>query len=50
MPVKPLTIVGVACALVLATVAQAETSTQVALERLVGQLRADGIPECFYRD
>jgi len=42
MPGKPLTIVGVACALVLATVAQAETSTQVALERLVGQLRVDG--------
>ena len=42
MPGKPLTIVGVACALVLATVAQAETSTQVALERLVGQLRVEG--------
>jgi len=39
---KPLTITGVACALVLATVAQAETSTQVALERLVGQLRVHG--------
>ena len=39
---KQLTIIGVACALVLATVAQAETSTQVALERLVGQLRVDG--------
>ena len=39
---KQLTIIGVACALVLATVAQAETSTQVALERLVGQLRVHG--------
>ena len=42
MPGKSLSIVGVACALVLATVAQAETSTQAALEHLVGQLRVDG--------
>lgn len=42
MKSKSLSFVGVACALVLATVAQAETSTQVALERLVGQLRVDG--------
>jgi len=42
MQSKSLSFVGVACALVLATLAQAETSTQVALERLVGQLRVDG--------
>ena len=42
MKSKSLSFVGVACALVLATVVQAETSTQVALERLVVQLRVDG--------
>ena len=42
MKSKSLSFVGVACAFVLVTVAQAETSTQVALEQLVGQLRVDG--------
>ncbi len=42
MPGKSLNIVGIACALVLATAVQAETSTQAALEHLVGQLRVEG--------
>ncbi len=42
MKSKSLSFVGVACAFVLVTVAQAETSTQVALEQLVSQLRVDG--------
>ena len=42
MQSRSLSFIGVACALLLATVVQAETSTQMALERLVGQLRVDG--------
>ena len=42
MPGKSLSTFAAACALVLASVAQAETSTQAALEHLVDQLRDDG--------